>query len=147
MPVTDLERRLTTDRTLDIFTMQPKVRLRPPIPMCYSTCSRLQQVRLQINPPNLHYSREIRVSADVVLNLVPRSTGIEVTQERGHLFILTDLLLMCERMTPQEQSRYGPDGPDMWLLYPPLAGKHLRVAPVDGSGTSSSVVSTYGEDE
>lgn len=26
MPITDLERRLTTDRTLDIFTMQPKVR-------------------------------------------------------------------------------------------------------------------------
>lgn len=26
MPVTDLERRLSTDRTLDIFTMQPKVR-------------------------------------------------------------------------------------------------------------------------
>lgn len=77
----------------------------------------------------------MRVSADVVLKLVPRSTGVEVTQERGHVYILTDLLLMCERMTPQEQAQYGPDGPDMWLLYPPLAGKHLKVAPVEGSGT------------
>lgn len=36
-------------------------------------------------------------------------------------------------MTPEERiSMVGPDGtgPDMWLLYPPLAGKHLRV--VDG---------------
>lgn len=82
----------------------------------------------------MHYTRELRISADVVLNLIPRSTGVEVIQERGHLFILTDLLLICERMTREEAARGGPDGPDMWLLYPPLAGKHLRVAPVDGSG-------------
>ena len=82
----------------------------------------------------MHYTRELRISADVVLNLIPRSTGVEVTQERGHLFILTDLLLICERMTREEIARAGPEGPDMWLLYPPLAGKHLRVAPVDGSG-------------
>lgn len=68
------------------------------------------------------------------MQLVPRSTGVEVTQERGHVFILTDLLLMCERMSSQDRASGGPDGPDMWLLYPPLAGKHLRVAPVDGSG-------------
>ncbi|CAL1695493.1 unnamed protein product [Somion occarium] len=121
MPITDLERRLSTERTLDIFTMKPK------------------QVRLQISPPTLHYTRELRISADVVLNLIPRSTGIEVIQERGHIFILTDLLLICERMTKEEMSRYGPDGPDMWLLYPPLAGKHLRVAPVEGSATALNV--------
>ena len=76
----------------------------------------------------------MRISADVVLNLIPRSTGIQVTQERGHIFLLTDLLLICERMSKEELSRYGSDGADMWLLYPPLAGKHLRVAPVEGSG-------------
>lgn len=26
-----------------------------------------------------------------------------------------------------------PDGPDMWLSYPPLAGKHLRVQDVQGA--------------
>lgn len=60
-----------------------------------------------------------------------------ITQELGHVFILTDLLLICERMTPQELARSGPDGADMWLLYPPLAGKHLRVAPAEGSGQYS----------
>lgn len=79
------------------------------------------------------------MSADVVLNLIPRSTGVEITQERGHIFILTDLLLICERMTPQELARSGPDGADMWLLYPPLAGKHLRVAPLNGSGSSQLI--------
>ncbi len=68
------------------------------------------------------------------MTFTPRSTGVDVTHERGRIFVLTDLLLMCERMTPQEAARFTPDGSDMWLLYPPLAGKHLRVVPVDGSG-------------
>ena len=54
-------------------------------------------------------------------------------QERGHVFLLTDLMLVGEKMTPKEMEAAGRDGPDMWLLYPPLAGKHLRVAPVDGT--------------
>ncbi|GBE78232.1 hypothetical protein SCP_0111150 [Sparassis crispa] len=122
MPVTDLERRLRTERTLDIFTMQPK------------------QVRLQMAPPTLHYSREVRFSADVVVSVTPRATGAEVVHRRGHVFILTDLLLVCERMTSQERVQNGRDGADMWLLYPPLAGKHLRVVPISSSDTSLSVV-------
>lgn len=78
------------------------------------------------------------MSADVTLSLLPRSTGVEITQERGHIFILTDLVLICERMTPQEIARSGPDGADMWLLYPPLAGKHLRVGVAEGIGSSYS---------
>ena len=57
---------------------------------------------------------------------------MEVGQERGHILLLTDLMLVCEKMSPKEQEIAGPNGPDMWLLYPPLAGKHLRVAIVDG---------------
>ncbi|THG98382.1 hypothetical protein EW026_g3805 [Hermanssonia centrifuga] len=121
IPITDLERRLSTEQTLDIFTMQPK------------------QVRLQIAPPTLHYTRDLRICADVVMTFTPRSTGVDVTHERGRIFVLTDLLLMCERMTPQEAARFTPDGPDMWLLYPPLAGKHLRVVPVDGSDNAFTV--------
>ncbi|KAI1793944.1 hypothetical protein LXA43DRAFT_884779 [Ganoderma leucocontextum] len=113
MPITDLERRLSTERTLDIFTMKPK------------------QVRLQIAPPNLHYTRELCCSTPVTISLTPRSTGVEVVQERGHIFLLTDLMLVCEKMSPKELEVAGPNGPDMWLLYPPLAGKHLRVAPLD----------------
>ncbi|OBZ80083.1 hypothetical protein A0H81_00960 [Grifola frondosa] len=118
MPITDLERRLSTERTMDIFTMTPK------------------QVRLQISPPSLHFTRELRISADVVITCTPRTTGVEIVQERGHLFILTDLMLVCERMTSQERAQGGPDGPEMWLLYPPLAGKHLKVAPMEGSDTA-----------
>ncbi|KAF9822069.1 hypothetical protein IEO21_00063 [Rhodonia placenta] len=117
MSISDLERRLATERTLDIFTMRPR------------------QVRLQISPPNLPFPRELRFSGDVDIRFTPQSTGVEVITQLGHLFILTDLLLICERMVPQERSRRGPDGPDMWLLYPPLAGKHLRIAPSKNSST------------
>ncbi|OSX67454.1 hypothetical protein POSPLADRAFT_1030496 [Postia placenta MAD-698-R-SB12] len=118
MPISDLERRLVTERTLDIFTMRPR------------------QVRLQISPLNLPSPRELRFSGDVVIRFTPQSTGVEVITQLGHLFILTDLLLICERMVPQERSRRGPDGPDMWLSYPPLAGKHLRIAPSKNSSTA-----------
>jgi hypothetical protein len=36
-------------------------------------------------------------------------------------------------MTPEERDGFPPDGPDMWLSYPPLAGKHLRVSDVQGA--------------
>ncbi|KZT30490.1 hypothetical protein NEOLEDRAFT_1173909 [Neolentinus lepideus HHB14362 ss-1] len=118
-PITDLERRLATDRVLDIFTMKPK------------------QVRLQISPPALTYARELRFSGDVVITFIPRATGVEVVHPQGHIFLLTDLFLICERIAPEERASL--DGADMWLCYPPLAGKHLRVAEVGESDTDVQV--------
>ena len=57
---------------------------------------------------------------------------------RGHIYLLTDLFLVCERMTEEERqvANSQPDGQDfdMWLLYPPLAGKHLRVSESPDNG-------------
>lgn len=83
-------------------------------------------------PPNLPYTRTIRGSADVVIYFTPRSTGQEVIHRQGCIFLLTDLFLICERMSDEERAAVGPDGPDMWLCYPPLSGKHLRT--VDAGG-------------
>lgn len=85
-------------------------------------------VRLQMAPPTLTFLREMRFTSDVTIRLTPRSTGEEVIHRQGHIFILSDLFLVCERMTPEERASFGGDGPDMWLLYPPLAGKVLRVS-------------------
>ncbi|KAF9270305.1 hypothetical protein L218DRAFT_952463 [Marasmius fiardii PR-910] len=121
MPVTDLERRLSTTRTLDIFTMTPKM------------------VKLQISPPALTFARELRCSVDVRIRLTPRSTGVEVVYQRGHIFLLSDLFLICDRMTPQEQAEHGADGVDMWLMYPPLSGKVLRVSDLPGQDNAFEV--------
>lgn len=96
-------------------------------------------VRLQMAPPSLTFLREMRFSADVTIRLTPRATGEEVIHRRGHVFILSDLFLVCERMTPEERANAGGDSPDMWLLYPPLAGKVLRVAEDDQGAVFSPV--------
>ncbi|KAL4071018.1 hypothetical protein J3A83DRAFT_4373191 [Scleroderma citrinum] len=109
MSVAVLETRLTTENTLDIFTMQPKA------------------VRLQLIPPMLPFTRELRASVNVVIRLTPKSTGVEVIHRHGHVFILSDLFLVCERLAPEKMSD---GGPDMRLCYPPLSGKVLKVMEV-----------------
>ncbi|CUA77521.1 hypothetical protein RSOLAG22IIIB_02536 [Rhizoctonia solani] len=114
MPAQDLERRLCTDRVMDIFSMTPRA------------------CKLQMNPPNLPFTRMIKFSVDAMIFFTPRVTGLEVAHQRAHLFLTTDLLLICEKMAPEERAGFGPDGPDMWLCYPPLAGKHLQITESDG---------------
>ncbi|KAG9314441.1 hypothetical protein JVU11DRAFT_5238, partial [Chiua virens] len=113
-PVLDLQRRLATESTLDIFTMQPK------------------QIRLQIVSASLPYTRELRLSAKVVVRFTPKATGVEVIHYRGHVFILSDLFLLCEEMSREEKVARGDDGQDMHLRYPPLSGKVLSVSEVPG---------------
>lgn len=90
-------------------------------------------MRLQIISPTLSYARSIRIGVDTAVRFVPRSTGVEVNHPGARLFILSDLFLLCEQMAPGEKSTDNP-GADMWLLYPPLAGKHLKVAKIQGEG-------------
>jgi hypothetical protein len=59
---------------------------------------------------------------------------MEVVHRRGHIFLLSDLFLVCEHMTPEDRAQRGNNGADMWLCYPPLAGKVLRVSEVGGQG-------------
>lgn len=132
MPVADLERRLKTDRTLDIFTMKPKASFTLRFFSTMLTCA--QVVTLHMNPPTITFTRELRFSGDVVIRFVPRNSTEEVIHRQGHVFLLSDLFLICERMSPEEQAQHVAQGADMWLCYPPLAGKVLRVADIDGRG-------------
>ncbi|KAG2159957.1 uncharacterized protein EDB93DRAFT_1074364 [Suillus bovinus] len=110
--IANLEKRLATDMTLDIFTMEPKL------------------VRLQMSPPTLPYARELKLSANVVVHFTPRSTGVNVVHQHGFVFILSDLFLICEEMSLDDRVAAGVDGPDMRLCYPPLSGKVLKVTEV-----------------
>jgi|SRR5712672_189401 len=94
-----------------------------------------QPVRLQISSPSLPYARNMRIGVDTVVHFIPRSTGVEVNHSHGRVFILSDLFLLCEKMAPGERSTSSP-GADMWLLYPPLAGKHLKLTRVEDEGWS-----------
>lgn len=81
-------------------------------------------------PPNLTFKRRVRFSADVVIDFTPRSTGVPVQHRDAHIFLLTDLFLVCERMS--EEDKRNNEGADMWLCYPPLSAKHLVALDLDG---------------
>ncbi|KAI9605652.1 hypothetical protein H4Q26_004017 [Puccinia striiformis f. sp. tritici PST-130] len=70
-----------------------------------------KQCRLLLAPPTLAYSRLLRFSSDANFKICPHS---DPTRE---IKTTSDLQL-------------SPKPPTMWLMYPPLAGKHLQVNPV-----------------
>ncbi|KAH9814810.1 hypothetical protein DFH28DRAFT_1082592 [Melampsora americana] len=105
--ILDLERTLDTSRCLDIFTMAPK------------------PCQLHMAPSNLSFSRSIRLAGDASFFFCPKSDPtIQMTTTYGRLILLTDLLIFCESMTGSKAAGEA----DMWLMYPPLAGKHLRIS-------------------
>ncbi|OWZ58492.1 hypothetical protein C368_00657 [Cryptococcus neoformans 125.91] len=123
-PLSDLELRIDPEKTIDLFTMK------------------LKKCKLQMNPPLLPFNRSLRSSHDVSLYFTPSATGQQVVHKRAHIFILSDLFIVAEwmeaadkaskmqqiaREQPERVGRGGPM-PEMWLSYPPLAGKHLMVA-------------------
>ena len=129
----DLERRLSTERCQDLFTMTPRVSIdftveRDGYWRVYS-----KTVRLSLNTLNLPYTRELRLSEDTAIHFTPKSTNSEVVHQQGHIFLLTDLFLVCERIAPEDRKQCQPETADMWLCYPPLAAKHLKIAPLEGS--------------
>lgn len=80
-----------------------------------------------MTPPTLTFTRELRFFVDVVIRFIPQATGVEIVHKLGHIFILSDLFLICERLPHEQRSQEGPEGADMSLCYPPLSGKVLRV--------------------
>jgi hypothetical protein len=86
-----------------------------------------------MQPPTLGYPRGIRQAGEVSLRFIPTSdpNGREVFIRRAYLILLTDLFLVCEPVAATERNEATP-GADLWLLFPPLSGKHLRVDPIEG---------------
>ena len=90
-----------------------------------------------MQPPSLTFQRQLRKAGPVSLSFVPSSdpSGRDVRIARAHLVLLTDLFLVCAPVEPADEHAASP-GADFWLLYPPLAGKHLRVR--DGAGAQQA---------
>ncbi|GAA5925642.1 uncharacterized protein JCM15063_005079 [Sporobolomyces koalae] len=109
LKVDELEMRLSTERTLDIFTMQPR------------------KCKLQMQPATLSFQRQLRKASSAIVTFVPASDPSRTTviHPRAYVVLLTDLFLLCEWTLPEESPSQQQD---LTLLYPPLAGKHLRVS-------------------
>lgn len=129
--VDELERRLATDRTLDIFSMQPRASFFSHLPNFEAeltlVASDSQKCKLQMQPPSLTFQRQLRRACSAVVSFYPASDPSHqlVSHPRAYIILLTDLFLLCEWASPGDNA--SPQQ-DLSLLYPPLAGKHLRVS-------------------
>lgn len=70
----------------------------------------------------------------MLVRFTPKATGVEVIHRHGHVYILSDLFLLCEEMVREDRAARGEGGQDMRLCYPPLSGKVLNVIEVPGQG-------------
>ncbi|CAG8805810.1 13618_t:CDS:2, partial [Gigaspora margarita] len=104
--ILDLQNFIDTSRTFDILTKQPR------------------KVNLVLQPPNLPFNREIVLYEDFVIE-VPEYDSDERFHVRAHLFLLTDLLLVCQKIEPKDQKSIS--NFKYWLMYQPLSGKHLSI--------------------
>ncbi|KAL1922787.1 uncharacterized protein VTP21DRAFT_9163 [Calcarisporiella thermophila] len=104
----------------DLFTLQPK------------------RCKLQLSPPNMPNQRFIVERGNVFISLLDKRdnvTGSCVTHPSGHVVLLSDLFLICNRMTEEEMRRKP--GKRLYLLYPPLMVRYLHFALVDSNEEDS----------
>ncbi|CAB4438621.1 unnamed protein product [Rhizophagus irregularis] len=104
----ELESQIDTSRVMDLFTKQPK------------------KLNIQLLPPNLPFKREIILNSDFIV-ILPDGDGSDNhrAHTNAHLILFTDLLIICQRLTPEEK-KSNPTK-EFWLLYPPLSARHLTL--------------------
>lgn len=105
-----LQDRIDSTKTVDIFTLEPK------------------HCRLQMAPPTLPFQRQLRINDSVRLRLLS-SGNKERVYERARLVLLTDLLLVGEDLAPQA---LPPPTQDIQLMFPPLSGRFVDMDPMVG---------------
>ncbi|CAO3567444.1 unnamed protein product [Mortierella alpina] len=99
----ELERTLDTAQVLDLFTMQPKA--------CSLSLALIE--------------RDIVIRGDLTF-AITTDEGINERFDDGHIILLSDLLLICRVKTNEEMDN-NPEGSgsSFWLLFPPLAIRHV----------------------
>lgn len=77
-------------------------------------------------PPNLPFKRDIILNSDFIV-ILPDGDGSDNhrAHTNAHLILFTDLLIICQRLTPEEK-KSNPTK-EFWLLYPPLSARHLTL--------------------
>ncbi|RIA94808.1 hypothetical protein C1645_817512 [Glomus cerebriforme] len=104
----EFENQLDTSRVRDLFTKQQKT------------------LKVQLLPPHLPFRREILLHDDFIVILPDgKGSGKHRAHINAHLILFTDLLLVCQQLTPEEKTSNPTK--DFWLLYPPLSGRHLVI--------------------
>ncbi|CAG8671989.1 20158_t:CDS:10, partial [Cetraspora pellucida] len=104
--ILDLQNFIDTSKTFDILTKQPR------------------KINLNLQPSSLPFKRELILYDDFIIE-VPEYDSDERFHVRAHLFLLTDLLLVCQKIDIKDQ--HNIPNFKYWLMYQPLSGKHLSI--------------------
>ncbi|CAG8491820.1 3994_t:CDS:10 [Rhizophagus irregularis] len=97
----ELESQLDTSKTKDLFTKLPKI------------------VKISLLSKNLPFERKIVLHGDFIIETTKSMNSTETTHINAHIFLLTDLLLICQEITQEEK--------DLKLMYPPFNTYHLAI--------------------
>ncbi|WFD00860.1 hypothetical protein MYAM1_003615 [Malassezia yamatoensis] len=106
--VREIQQRINSTYTIDIFTMQPK------------SC------RLQIDTPSLPFDRKLRLTDGGVMHIRPTSDAQPRIVNAARLILLTDLVLIGEDVVSPPSQTSGTQ--DVWLMFPPLSGKFIEAS-------------------
>ena len=89
--------------------------------------------------------RELLIRGDFGFN-ISTDDGLEERFEDGHVILLSDLLLIC-RMKTTDEIDNNPEGNEsfLWLLFPPLAIRH--VVAQDGTTNDHGRCSVFEREE
>lgn len=96
-----MQARIDSTRTIDIFTMEPK------------------NCRLQLVLPGLSFERALRLTDGAKLEILP-AQGKPLMIQSARLILLTDLMLVAEDVMPSASG-----APDIKLIFPPLSGRFI----------------------
>ncbi|CAG8517835.1 11379_t:CDS:10 [Acaulospora morrowiae] len=107
----EFEHQLDTSKVVDIFTNKPK------------------QINIELLPSRLPFKRELILHDEFVV-IFPGDKQRASNQKQAHVFLLTDLLLICQKKSLDEKKQSQSDK-EFWLTYPPLSGRHISVCDDD----------------
>ena len=81
-----------------------------------------QIVKASFLSKDLSYERKIVLHDDFVIETTKSMNSTETTHINVHIFLLTDLLLICHQFTQEEKQEK-----DLKLIFPPLNAEHLTI--------------------
>ncbi|RIA95246.1 hypothetical protein C1645_734218 [Glomus cerebriforme] len=102
----ELESKLDTSKTKDLFTKLPKI--------------------VQVSLLSTNHPRKIVLHNDFIIETTMSMNSAGTHHIYSHIFLLTDLLLICQQITQEEKQELTSEK-DWKLLFPPLNVEHLAI--------------------
>ncbi|CAG8512777.1 15784_t:CDS:2 [Acaulospora colombiana] len=92
------------------------------------------KIKVELLPPHLPFKRELILHNEFVV-MFPDNKQRTNDQKQAHIFLLTDLLLICQKKDLDEKQIKSEK--EFWLMYTPLSGRHISICDDNKKGLVS----------